>query len=224
MPVWFENEAPSTSRASLRPIVIDATGMPERPSTPHASGWSSGSRPLALNVVITGASSCSARAITCSRKGRAPLPAMIAGRSAPSRRATARASSSAGGAMAVAATRPAFGRAGGSSRPGRSCTSSGKIRWATSRFTSACFRARAMSSEALAAVSTVWLHSAPAEKASASGTSWKAPGPSTWVWTWPVRARIGTRSTLASHRPVSRLVAPGPAMVKHAAGRPVSLA
>lgn len=84
--------------------------------------------------------------------------------------------------------------------------------------------ARAASSVAFSGRSTVWLHSDTAEKASARGTSWNAPGPSTWVWTWPVRASTGTRSTLASHRPVSRLVAPGPAMEKQAAGRPVSLA
>ena len=54
--------------------------------------------------------------------------------------------------------------------------------------------------------------------------SWKAPGPITWVCTWPVRATTGARSTLASQRPVSRFVAPGPAMERQAAGRPVTLA
>ena len=54
--------------------------------------------------------------------------------------------------------------------------------------------------------------------------SWKAPGPMTWVCTWPVRAMTGARSTLASQSPVSRLVAPGPAMERQAAGRPVTLA
>ena len=87
----------------------------------------------------------------------------------------------------------------------------------------ACFMARAASSVAFPGCSTVWVHSATAEKASDSGTSWKAPGPSTCVCTWPVRATTGTRSTLASHRPVSRLVAPGPAIEKQAAGFPVSL-
>ena len=42
-----------------------ATGVPLRPSTPQASGWSSAIWPLALNVVITGAPSRSASAITC---------------------------------------------------------------------------------------------------------------------------------------------------------------
>ena len=51
-----------------------------------------------------------------------------------------------------------------------------------------------------------------------AGTSWNAPGPSTCVCTWPVSARIGARSTFASQRPVSRFVAPGPAIEKHAAG------
>ena len=50
------------------------TGMPDRPSTPQPSGWSSGNVPFALKVEITGASICSANARTRSRNGRAPLP------------------------------------------------------------------------------------------------------------------------------------------------------
>ncbi len=38
MPVWLENDAPSTSSASLRPITAEATGVPERPTTPQARG------------------------------------------------------------------------------------------------------------------------------------------------------------------------------------------
>ena len=125
-------------------------GCPERPRTPQPSGWSSGKVPLALNVEITGASRCSASAMTASRWGRAPLPTTMAGRSAARSSSTARASSSAGGAMAVAASRPARGRGGGSSRPGSSWTSSGSTRWATSRWTMACFMASAASSVALA--------------------------------------------------------------------------
>ena len=67
--VWLENEAPSTSRQSAWATVWLATGMPERPSTPQPSGWSSGKVPLALKVEITGASRCSASAITASRCG-----------------------------------------------------------------------------------------------------------------------------------------------------------
>ena len=44
------------------------------------------------------------------------------------------------------------------------------------------------------------------------------PGPSTCVSTWPVSASTGARSTFASHSPVSRLVAPGPAIVRQAGG------
>ena len=77
---------------------------------------------------------------------------------------------------------------------------------------------------AFPATSTVCVHSATAENASASGTSWNVPGPSTCVCTCPVRASTGARSTFASQRPVRRFVAPGPAIEKHAAGRPVSLA
>ena len=224
MPVWFEKDAPSTSCTSLRAIRPEAVGVPLRPSTPQASGWSSATRPFALNVVMIGASMCSASATTASRNGRAPFPQMIEGRWASRRSSTARASSSEGGRIAALAMRPARGRAGGSSRPSSSCTSSGRIRWATSRLTIACFIASAASSLAFAAASTVWLHSATAENASLNGISWKAPGPRTWVCTCPVSARIGARSTFASHRPVSRFVAPGPAIEKQAAGRPVSFA
>ena len=208
--VWFENEAPSTSRQSAFCMVSDATGIPDRPSTPQPSGWSSGTIPLPLKVVMTGASMWSAKAMIWSRKGRAPLPQMMTGRSAPRSSATARASSASGGAMPLSATRPCRGRAGAPSAAGSSWTSSGNTRWATSRCTMACFMASAASSVALDGFSTVWVHSATAAKASDSGTSWNAPGPSTWVCTCPVSATTGTRSTLASHRPVRRLVAPGP--------------
>ena len=40
----------------------------------------------------------------------------------------------------------------------------------------------------------------------------------------PGQRENGARSTLASQRPVSMFVAPGPAMVMHAAGLPLSLA
>ncbi len=84
--------------------------------------------------------------------------------------------------------------------------------------------ARAASSVAFSGLRTVWLHLATGLNAEARSTSWNVPGPMTWLLTWPVRATIGTLSTFASHRPVSRLVAPGPAMVRQAAGRPETLA
>ena len=75
---------------------------------------------------------CSATATISAPYPRAPFPQMMTGRSALARSATARSRSGSGGAMPLAATRPASGRAGGSARPFSSCTSSGKIRWATS--------------------------------------------------------------------------------------------
>ena len=83
MPVWLEKDAPRTSSASLSFMNQLATGVPLRPSTPQASGWSSGIWPLALNVVITGAPSCSASAMIASMSKRAPWPTMITGRLAP---------------------------------------------------------------------------------------------------------------------------------------------
>ncbi len=96
-----------------------------------------GHEPFALNVVITGASMCSASASTASRNGRAPLPAddrRVARRRAAA--SMARSSSSAGGSDRM---RPRCGPARGARAaprdPGSSCTSSGRIRWATSRLT-----------------------------------------------------------------------------------------
>ena len=202
------------ARAGSRPAatVWQATGMPDRPRTPQPSGWSSGKMPLALNVVITGASRCSAKRHDCVAEGagavaaddRRPLggPEQLR-RPGPARRRAGR--------SPVAATRPAgAGPAASSSRRAAPGRRRGSTRWATSRCTMACFMASAASSVALPGERTVWLHSATASKAFSSGTSWKAPGPMTWVCTWPVSARTGTRSTLASHSPVSRLVAPGP--------------
>jgi hypothetical protein len=71
-PLWFENEAPSTTSRSASFMIQLATGVPLRPSTPQASGCSSPIWPLALKVVITGAPSCSARAVTSSIASRAP--------------------------------------------------------------------------------------------------------------------------------------------------------
>ena len=72
MPVWLENEAPSTSSRSASFMTQLATGVPLRPRTPAASGWSSPIWPFALNVVMTGAPSCSASAITSGMFERAP--------------------------------------------------------------------------------------------------------------------------------------------------------
>ena len=55
MPVWLANDAPNTISRSDSFMCHDATGVPLRPSTPHASGWSSATIPLALNVVRIGA-------------------------------------------------------------------------------------------------------------------------------------------------------------------------
>ena len=80
MPVWLEKDAPSTSSVSASFITQLATGVPLRPSTPAASGWSSPIWPFALNVVITGAPSCSASSITAGMWKRAPWPTTITGR------------------------------------------------------------------------------------------------------------------------------------------------
>ena len=222
MPVWLANDAPSTTSRSASFMSQLATGVPLRPRTPAASGWSSGTAPLALKVVTIGAPRRSASATIGSMSSRAPWPTMKTGRVARARRSSAAASDSAGGPISERPTRPS-GSATGASGAGSVCTSSGKTRWATSRRSRACLQASAISSAWWLSGSTVWLHAATGANAAGRSTSWKAPGPRTWMSTWPVRASTGARSTLASHSPVMRLVAPGPAIVRHAAGRPVSL-
>ena len=223
MPVWLENDAPSTSSRSASFITQLATGVPLRPSTPAASGWSSPIWPLALNVVITGAPSCSASAVTALMWKRAPWPTMITGRFEPRSSRRASAIDSSGGEIVDGDTRPVGPPASAPSGAGSVCTSSGKIRCATSRRSSAFLHARFISSTGLESCSTGWLQAATEPNAPDRSTSWNAPGPSTCVSTWPVSARTGARSTFASHSPVRRLVAPGPAIVRQAAGRPVSL-
>ena len=70
MPVWLENEAPSTSSTSASFMNQEAIGVPDRPRTPQPSGWPpsatspwSAISPLPLKVVSTGQPSCSARAV-----------------------------------------------------------------------------------------------------------------------------------------------------------------
>ena len=125
--------------------------------------------------------------------------------------------------MVEGETRPSGPPGTAPSGAGSVCTSSGKTRCATSRRNSAFLHARFISSTASESRSTDWLQAATESNAADRSTSWNAPGPSTWVFTWPVSASTGARSTFASHSPVSRFVAPGPAIVRHAAGRPVSL-
>ncbi len=198
-----------------------AIGVPERPSTPAALGWVSGISPLPLKVVSTGAPRVSARPITASRAAAPPWPSTMMGRRASLIISTARSISSAAGSTLSWPRRPSGPAAGASL--GWVCTSSGKIKCATSRSTMAVLQASDISSAWRDESSTGCEKRVTASKAAERSMSWKAPGPNTWVCTWPVSASTGARSTLASHRPVIRLVAPGPAMVRQAAGRPVSL-
>ena len=224
MPVWLLNDAPKTSSRSASFITHDATGVPLRPSTPQASGCSSGIWPLALNVVMTGAPSRSASAITPSMSKRAPWPTMITGRDEAAIRLWASASASAGGWILASPIRPSGVPAWAPSAAGIVCTSSGKTRCDTPGVSVACLTASPISSACGLLGNTVWLKAATEPNAPRRSTSWKLCTPSTLVATWPVSASTGARSTFASQRPVNRFVAPGPAIVKHAAGMPVSFA
>ena len=166
MPVWLANDAPSTTSRSASFISQLATGVPLRPRTPAASGWSSGTTPLALKVVTIGAPRRSASATIGSMSLRAPWPTMKTGRVARARRSSAAASESAGGPISERPTRPS-GKATGASGAGSVCTSSGKTRWATSRRSRACLQASAISSAWWLSGSTVWLHAATGAKAAA---------------------------------------------------------
>jgi hypothetical protein len=83
MAVWLDDEAPTTRRRSASFMSHDATGVPERPGTSAPRGWVSGTRPLAGNVVSTGAPNLSATAF------RAPQPTMNTDRAADSMMVTA---------------------------------------------------------------------------------------------------------------------------------------
>jgi hypothetical protein len=103
-------------------------------------------------------------------------------------------------------------------------TSSGSTRWATSRASRACLTARAASSAWSLPACTSAVQAATSPKMAVRSRSWKAPRPRTLDGTWPEMARTGDWSSLASYSPVSRLVEPGPAIAKQAAGRRVGKA
>ena len=54
--------------------------------------------------------------------------------------------------------------------------------------------------------------------------SWNASLPISFVVTWPVRATIGIESIMASTRPVTRFVAPGPEVAQQTPTLPVARA
>ena len=178
MPVWFENDAPTTTNRSDSFISQLATGVPLRPSTPAPSGWVSGTIPLALNVVSTGAPSRSASATSCSLPRRAPWPTTNTG---PPRVAQqdrgARRPPAASGPICRVLNRPA-GVAGAASE-GCSCTSSGSTRCATPRPSIACLTASAASSAWSLPAWTVVVETATSRKTADRSRSWNAPRPIT---------------------------------------------
>ena len=201
-----------------------ATGVPLRPSTPAAERWVSGTRPFARNVVSTGAPRRSASAMTSAAGGARAVPTMIdralrAGEQLQRLgEALRRAARSAG------RERRPCGAAGSASGAGRTWTSSGN--------TSARRRAPARRGCTASAASSAWSlrrrgRSRERRDVAEGRRRGRSPGRR------PCRApdgRPGRRSrsrarrpACASHRPVSRLVDPGPAIVRQAAGRPVSL-
>ena len=63
-----------------------------------------------------------------------------------------------------------------------------------------------------------------ARQTSTIGVSWNASVPMTLVGTCPVMATIGSESSLASARPVTRFSAPGPEVAMTTPGLPVTRA
>ena len=184
MPVWFENDAPTTTSRSDSFISQLATGVPLRPRTPAPSGWVSGTSPLALNVVSTGAPSRSASASSCVRPRRAPWPTTNTGRRGVAqqdrsrRRPPRRPARSAG-----VVNRPAGVAA--SASEGCSCTSSGSTRCATPRRSTACLTASAASSAWSLPDWTVVVETATSRNTADRSRSWNAPRPITFEGTWP---------------------------------------
>ena len=194
------------------------------PSTPAPSGWVSGTRPLALNVVSTGAPEpLGQRAHLGRGAARAPCPTMITGRRAARSRSAAAVSAASSGRTGRSPTAGPSGRAAGAStrldlhlvgqhQVGHAAAVDGVLdRQRGQLGVVDCRRARSWS------------------RRRRRGTPPTGRGPGTRRGRAPSTAPArrsrppGRRSSLASYRPVSRLVEPGPAMAKHAAGRPVSL-
>ena len=198
----------STSSRSASFISQLATGVPLRPSTPAPSGCVSGTSPLALNVVSTGAPSCSASATTSrgrrGRRGRRRSP--VVGRPPPAR------------SPGPARRRPGRPGAASSGRPGSrpaacegwACTSSGSTRCATPRPSRACLTARAASSAWSLPDCTVVVEIATSRKTRRGRGPGRRRGRAPWTGTWPETATTGAPSSLASYSPVSRFVEPGP--------------
>ncbi len=165
---WLLNDAPTAISRSASFISQPATGVPLRPSTPAPSGWVSGTRPLALNVVRTGAPRRSASAVTSATASRAPWPTTNTGR---------RASRTSAAAAVTAAA------AGGPDRPDRRPSG---------------VTASAAGSAWSLPLWTVVVDTATSRKTAERSTSWNAPRPRTFDGTWPEIASTGAPSSLAS--------------------------
>ena len=152
-----------------------ATGVPLRPSTPAPSGCVSGTNPLALKVVSTGAPSRAASASSSARADRAPWPTTNTGRSASTSSRAAAATSSVAGPVRPTEARP-VGNAAGASEVS-SCTSSGSTRCATPRWSTACLTASAASSAWSLPLWTTVDETVTSEKTAVRSRSWNAPRP-----------------------------------------------
>ena len=200
MPVWLENDAPNTSeQVGLVHQPADATGVPLRPSTPAPSGWLSGTRPLALNVVSTGAPSRSASARTSSHGDAGAVPDDDH-RPAGVAHERGGAASSAPSAGAIAQVGEPAGR--GRGRPRRDGQhlhlvgqhEVGDAAAVDRVLDRECHRARRGRSRR---ARSSWRPRRRRRRADRS-RSWNAPRPSTFDGTCPEIASTGARSTLAS--------------------------
>ena len=222
MPVWLENEAPTTMSRSDSFISQLATGVPLRPSTPGAERVGVGDQALGLergehrraeplgerDDLGRGRRGRRGRRRSPAggRRGPAPRPRPARRRRADPARLASRPPGR-GGLLATAAPAPRRA-APGARRRGRRSRASPPARPARRGRCRRC---------------TAWSRRATSSNTADRSRSWKAPRPSTFDGTCPEIAITGDWSSLASYRPVSRLVEPGPAIAKQAAGRPVSL-
>ncbi len=227
MPVWLENEAPTTISRSDSFISQLATGVPRAAEHAGAERVVVGDQALGLERgEHGGAQRARPASRTCRHRGAGAVARRRSPVAGPPRSSSAAAASSASGAgptrrsasrpsgppaPCVGRQRPAPRRAGpGGRRRGRrrACltASVGQLGVVASR--PAPCRSRPATSPNAAVRSRSWNAPAAEHLRRAPGRRWRAPA---------------HRSTLASYSPVSRLVDPGPAMAKQAAGRPVSL-
>ena len=203
-------------------MAFAAAGLPISPDCPTWKRLSRSSPSLAFKVSTIGACSRSASSSTCSRASRAPIPTSSVTAPAPSRTRAAVEIWSSGAVV----QRPGGANVAGRAPLGSSWSprSPGSVSTATPWWARAAFTACSSSSGSWLGVVSVLANTATSANSRSLSTSWKKSLPSSSLGTCPQIASTGACDFLASYRPLSRWIEPGPTVPMHTPSRPVSWA